>query len=127
LKVPIPPFKYLKPGHLRQIKGGADQLRKMTFFMKKVKEVASSIPSVVWPTRLNEINVGNITRLWEAVGPKVYEKFGRARQARFIEISWRTMYNQIRQVMSRSGDNVDDDENGNDETMQNNNVVSTTS
>jgi hypothetical protein len=108
----IPPFKYLKPQHLRQIKGGAGQMRKMKLFMKKVEGVASSIPTVVWPTRLSDINVGDITRLWDVVGSKVYEKYGKPGQARFSEMSWRTLYNQMVKMSASTNDNDDEDSNG---------------
>jgi len=91
----VPPFKVLKAQHLKQIKGGQEQLRKMKVFMKEIEGVTKSLPSITWPTRLSEIKVDDLTRLWGVVGPKVYEKFGRANQARYSELSWRTMYNEM--------------------------------
>jgi hypothetical protein len=121
----IPPLKYLKPQHLRQIKGGAGQLRKMKLFMKKVEVIARSQPSVVWPTRSSDINVRDITCLWDIVGPKVYEKYGKAGQARFSEISWRTIYNQMIKHDKNSSDNGGED-NGDDDDLEMGNTETVT-
>ena len=44
--------------------------------LKKVAEIARSQPSIVWPARLADIKVEDITRLLDIVGHKVYEKYG---------------------------------------------------
>lgn len=90
----VPSFKVLKCQHVKQMKGGAAQLRKMKLFMSKVERIACSEPSIVWPTRITEIKSEDLTK-GDIISPKVYETYSKNGQARYSEISWKTMYNQM--------------------------------
>jgi len=96
LKSNTPPLRTLKCHHVGHVPGGKDTLRKMGQFMKKVESFSASLDDVRWPERSEKVQTCDVTRLWEKIGPVLFLKYGKDGQSRNVQLSWRTMLNQIR-------------------------------
>ena len=76
VKENIPAFKTLTSNDLHHVKGGLEARVKMQGFIMRVEAISREFqPSsrIAWPKSVTGLNVGEITKLWGDVGPKVYE------------------------------------------------------